>query len=358
MEGSTASYPVESTLFNGRRRHLKEDEPKMTTGFPPSLASMVMSYGSVYLMAKDQIGSRVLQKLADQGAFLDCHVIFLENIDHVTELSKDPFGNYFVQKILEVCDEDLIRTLIVRVLTLKPVEFIKICLNTYGIRVIQKLIETMKTRQQIALVKSGLKPGFLPLVKDLNGSHVIRSCLQFLGPNDNKFVLEAATNYCAEIATHLHGCCVLQCCLSNSVGPQRERLIAEISRDLLHLSQDQFGNYVVQCLIEQQDSPVKLLDQFKTHYDELATQKFSSHVIEKCLTKYPESRAEIFNELLSFPNFEDLLQDPYGNYVIQKALSVTKGAVRARLVEKVYRFGRLKSSPYCMKIFSKNIFKK
>jgi len=86
-----------------------------------------------------------------------------------------------------------------------------------------------------------------------------------------------------------------------------------------------FGrNYVVQYLIDQQVSAVKLLVQFRMHYAELATQKFSSHVIEKCLRKYPESRAEIVRELLCVPNFEYLLQDPYANYVIQTALSVTK----------------------------------
>lgn len=50
----------------------------------------------------------------------------------------------------------------------------------------QKLIETVTTKEQISLVKSALKPGFLSLVRDLNGNHVIQSCLQSLGPNDNK----------------------------------------------------------------------------------------------------------------------------------------------------------------------------
>ncbi|KAG7594001.1 Pumilio RNA-binding repeat [Arabidopsis thaliana x Arabidopsis arenosa] len=376
--------------FHEMRRYFKEDEPKFSTGLPLNLAamegsgklgasypedtlispkssiglplpmnlvSMVEIYGSVNLMAKDQIGCRVLQKLVEEGTVLDSKVIFHEIIDHVVELSMDPFGNYIVQKLLEVSDEEQ-RTLIVSVLTSKPRELIQICLNTYGTRVVQKMIETVKTKQQIALVKYGLKPGFLALVKDLNGNHVIQSCLQTLGPNDNKFVLEAATKYCAEIAIHRHGCCVLQCCLSNSDGLQRERLVTEISRNALHLSQDPFGNYVVQYLIEQQVSAAKLLVRFRMHYAELATQKFSSHVIEKCLRKYPESRAEIVRELICVPNFEYLLQDPYANYVIQTALSVTKGAVRAKLVEKVYRFGKLRSSPYCKKIFSKTILKK
>lgn len=81
---------------------------------------------------------------------------------------------------------------------------------------------------------------------------------------------------------------------------------------------------MVQYLIEQKVPAVKLLIQFRMHYAELATQKFSSHVVEKCLRVYPESRSEIIRELLCVPNFEHLLQDPFANYVIQTALSVTK----------------------------------
>ncbi|KAF8080118.1 hypothetical protein N665_0178s0021 [Sinapis alba] len=327
----------------------------MRSDLPLDLASMINIYGSVNLMGKDQIGCRFLQKLVDEGLFVDA--LFLQVINHVVELSMDPFGNYLVQKLLDACDEEQ-TTMIVTVLTSKPTELLKICLNNYGTRVVQKMIETVKTKQQIGMVKSGLKPGFLSLVKDLNGNHVIQTCLTSLGPNDTKFVLEAATKYCAEIATHRHGCCVLQCCVSNSVGEQRERLVNEISRNSLHLSQDPFGNYVVQYLIEQKVSAAKLLIQFRMHYAELATQKFSSHVMEKCLRIYPESRAEIVRELLSVPNFEHLLHDPFGNYVIQTALSVTKGPVRASLVEKVHRYGKLKFSPYCKKIFSKTILKR
>nr|GEW19104.1 putative pumilio homolog 8, chloroplastic [Tanacetum cinerariifolium] len=53
-------------------------------------------------------------------------------------------------------------------------------------RVVQKLIETLKTRKQIKMVISALEPGFLSLIKDLNGNHVIQRCLQCLSNEDNK----------------------------------------------------------------------------------------------------------------------------------------------------------------------------
>ena len=69
---------------------------------------------------------------------------------------------------------------------------------------------------------------------------------------------------------------------------------------------------------------VKLISQFKGNYVPLSMQKFSSHVVEKCLKHFEETRPRIIRELLSVSHFEQLLQDPYANYVIQSALAVTK----------------------------------
>lgn len=84
---------------------------------------------------------------------------------------------------------------------------------------------------------------------------------------------------------------------------------------------------MVQYIIEQNVPAGKLLMQFRMHYVKLSTQKFSSHLVEKCLKRYPESRAEIVRELTSVPNFEYRLQDPFGNCVIQTALCKTKVSV-------------------------------
>jgi hypothetical protein len=56
----------------------------------------------------------------------------------------------------------------------------------FGTRAIQKLIETVKTRQQIALIVSALRPDFMHLVNDLNGNHVIQKCLSNFCPYANK----------------------------------------------------------------------------------------------------------------------------------------------------------------------------
>ncbi|XP_042063135.1 uncharacterized protein LOC121807017 [Salvia splendens] len=179
--------------------------------------SITDAQGYIYDIAKDQHGCRFLQKIFEEGTSQDVQIIFNEIIDHVLELMVNPFGNYLMQKLLEVCNEEQKTHILLRV-TEEPGELVRISLNTHGTRVVQKLIETLKTRQQISLISSALEPGFLVLIKDLNGNHVVQRCLQCFTAEDSKFIFVAAAKYCVDIAMHQHGCCVLQRCISSSTG--------------------------------------------------------------------------------------------------------------------------------------------
>ncbi|ONK58059.1 uncharacterized protein A4U43_C09F7690 [Asparagus officinalis] len=63
---------------------------------------------------------------------------------------------------------------------------------------------------------------------------------------------------------------------------------------------------------------------------------FYSLVVEKCLNlAKEEDRIKIIKELMNSPQFLQILQDAYGNYVIQSALKLCKGALNAALVEAI-----------------------
>lgn len=86
-------------------------------------------------------------------------------------------------------------------------------------------------------------------------------------------------------------------------------------------------NYVVQFILELKipSATSKLTSQFEGNYVHLSTQKFSSHVVEKCLSLCNEdARVKIIRELLAAPCFDQLLQDPHANYVVQTALRVSE----------------------------------
>lgn len=342
-----------------------ENPRRYGTGSPftlqPKYNSLLEARGCIYLMAKDQNGGRFLQKMFDEGRIEDIQMIFNEIIGHVVELMMSPFGNYLIQKLLDVCSEEQRMQIILMVIQ-EPRQLVRISLNTHGTRVVQKLIETLKTRQQVSLVISALEPGFLILIKDNNGNHVVQHCLECLRNEDNKFIFVAAARHCVDIATHQHGCCVLPKCIRYSSGEHRQRLVAEISANALLLAQDKYGNYVVQYVLDFRipSAAATLTLQFEGNYVHMSMQKFSSRVVEKCLVVFnDENRAKIIHELLSDPHFDLLLQDPHANYVIQKALRHSEGHVYNLLVEKIESYKAIcRNSPYSKKIFSQKLLKK
>ncbi|KAL3814417.1 hypothetical protein ACJIZ3_015685 [Penstemon smallii] len=334
--------------------------PKMVS--PSSkCSSLAEAQGHIYNMAKDQNGCRFLQRMFDEGTIQDVQIIFNEIIDHVVELMMNPFGNYLMQKLLEVCNEEQRMHILFRVVE-EPGELVKISLNTHGTRVVQKLIETLKTKHQIVLVISALEPGFLKLIKDLNGNHVVQRCLQCFSNEDSKFIFVAAAKYCVDIATHQHGCCVLQRCISHSTGEHLENLVSEISANGLLLAQDAYGNYVVQYILELEipSAVSKLTSLFEGNYVHLSAQKFSSHVVEKCLVVGDnETQSRIIHELISATYFDQLLQDPHANYVIQTALRVSEGPLHNSLVEAIESYKAVsRNSPYSKRIFSHKLLRR
>lgn len=86
-------------------------------------------------------------------------------------------------------------------------------------------------------------------------------------------------------------------------------------------------NYVVQFVFEINVpwAAENILDQLDGNYGDLSMQKYSSNVVEKCLKYAGEERRHcIMQELINNPRLDQIMQDPYGNYVIQAALNLSK----------------------------------
>lgn len=84
---------------------------------------------------------------------------------------------------------------------------------------------------------------------------------------------------------------------------------------------------MVQYLLDMRIPKVtaSILRQLKGGFPSLSCNKYGSNVVEKCLVvSGPDQSAVIIMELIRCPNPSMLLLDPYGNYVVQSALSVSK----------------------------------
>jgi Pumilio-family RNA binding repeat len=61
--------------------------------------------------------------------------------------------------------------------------------------------------------------------------------LQRLGPEDAQFIYNACGEHCVDVATHRHGCCVMQRCLDFANAQQRAALVERICQHVLQLAQ-------------------------------------------------------------------------------------------------------------------------
>ncbi|CAN0905547.1 Putative pumilio homolog 8, chloroplastic [Linum grandiflorum] len=299
--------------------------------------------GQILSMAQDQHGCRTLQRIIGTKKTEEIERAFVELKDHVGQLMLDQFGNYVVQRLLDVCS-DKQRTEILMILTANETQLLRICLNPHGTRAIQKLLDHVTTSHQISIIMPTLSRAAVSLTKDMNGHHVIQHCLKSFSHNDNKYLLNKVADNCFEIATDKSGCCVLQVCVEYSRGETRDRLVSEIIGNALHLSQDCYGNYVVQNIVGLKVEKINaaLLAQLQGDLVNLSCNKYGSNVVEKCLTETTEEQStQVMMELLSSPKSSLMLVDPFGNFVIQTALLISQSGrnpmVRSALVDLVER---------------------
>uniref|UniRef100_A0A7N0TPK0 PUM-HD domain-containing protein n=1 Tax=Kalanchoe fedtschenkoi TaxID=63787 RepID=A0A7N0TPK0_KALFE len=309
--------------------------------------------GQIMALATDQYGCKLLQVKFGDIKEEEVEMILEEVIDKVAGLMMDQFGNYLVQKLIEVCSEEQ-RTRIVHSVTKNPYQLISVSLNLHGTRAVQRLLENLNNEHQISMVISALSPGVVTLIKDGNGYHVIQHCLKHFPDEHNRFLVHEIARNCYEIATDKSGCCVLQLCVDITQGEIKEHLITELIANALPLSEDRYGNYVVQhlLLMKVPNITASLVNELRGHFFTLACNKYGSNVVEKCLTETGEEYSNlVILELLKTPGVSKLLQDPYGNYVFQSALSVSQGMLHNALVSLVEKY----SSSMCSNLYGKKV---
>ncbi|SCU87472.1 LAMI_0D06194g1_1 [Lachancea mirantina] len=314
-----------------RHRHNQNSKQPYRRGEDPSKyanAKLDDYIGNIYSLCKDQHGCRFLQRQLDIDGTKAATSIFEEVKEHVVELMTDSFGNYLIQKLLERVSDEQRLTLVKS----SAQSFVEVSLDPHGTRALQKLVECINCEEEAKLIVDSLSGSVAELSRDLNGNHVVQKCLQKLNANDTQFIFDAACHDCVKIATHRHGCCVLQRCLDHSSKEQSRQLCENVVSNVDLLATDPFGNYVIQYILtkeaESRDSEYtnKIVNILRPKIIELSLHKFGSNVAEKIL-RTPSVSEVMINELVARGGeigVERLLHDAYGNYVLQTALDISR----------------------------------
>jgi pumilio RNA-binding family len=186
-------------------------------------------------------------------------------------------------------------------------------------RVVQKALETLY-ESDLPRLLTEFHNNVLSCIHDQNGNHVIQKCIEVMSEKSKKarlvgnaseadffseqidFIVDDVLGNVSSLSCHPYGCRVLQRILEHCVEPKKIRALDEISKVHRTLLDDQYGNYVIQHVL-----------QFGRHSDRnslleivvenglllLSRQKFASNVVEKLL-KYgtAEQRKAVVREML------------------------------------------------------------
>jgi hypothetical protein len=225
-------------------------------------------------------------------------------------------------------------------------------LNSSGCRIVQKLLEhaTYDFVSRIVFPELSLK--IIALCMDVNGNHVVQKYIDVVSGlrGECKFIIEALVGgelggVVSKLASHCYGCRVVQRlmsrCLIEDVSLIFESLCSS-PENIAKLSEDVFGNYVMQHAIEHgRDIDRERISLCLASMDilKLGCSKYASNVVEKSIrfhnTTSDDGSGVLVTKLLinsmliaidpitGEPGILTLMKDKYGNYVVRAVIELS-----------------------------------
>lgn len=314
-QGPLAVKSVIGNLFN-HHSQMQEQENRFPlddkrpssmspTGEEGSYSSLEDLKDKVLSVAMDQHGSQFLCQQLQKQTRADTEAIFSEVKDHVCLLMFNRFGRCVVQDLFSYCWKEQ-RRYLVSTVTADFHLFKALCLHSQGSAFFQEfLYSDLMTEEEKAHMISALKKIAILLLKDKIGARLILFCFHIFSEKDTKPIFDVIVSNCHQIATNQTGCCFLQDLLSEGMEtPTEKRLVAAIMEDLFDLSINQFGNDLVQLLIEIRPSLVAaMVDALTRKFDHLSMDKYGIHIVERLMEATEvEHLSQIIDEIVRNPD--------------------------------------------------------
>ena len=168
------------------------------------------------------------------------------------------------------------------------------------------------------------------LINSNNYITIIINLVQTIGYPKNDFVFSEIIQDFKNYSNNRQGCILIQNIfpLGNSV--QQKNLLGEIIDKINDLIIDRYGHYIYKYLLYKAENGEKyytlILDKIVNNLKKYTSNKYSSVVIERLLDSSNENlRKKIIDKICKNENdVVELIYHAYGNYVLQKIISVTK----------------------------------
>jgi len=198
------------------------------------------------------------------------------------------------------------------------------CSTTYGSRAVQKVWGLLHDTARPRLL-AALQPSIKTLCWDKHGHHCVIAMIRAMPADLLQHLIQALSDVDSKtLAFDRHGSQVLDNLISRCASDISE-MVAPILADVERLSMHQYGNYVVQKLLEHGPASWcrNIASKLSSMVTKLATDHFGSHVLQKMLECCsPDDTSRIVEEFLkSSP--ERMCKNVYGR-ILMEGLEVSE----------------------------------
>ena len=279
--------------------------------------------GKIVSIIKNHKGSKIFQKyLKSTHSDEILHLIFVELFPFLSDLIIDPYANYFCKKFFTYLNQKD------RIDFLKNIEknLVELSSDSIGTYPIQSIIEHLSSKNEKNIILSGIKEGYIKLIYDTFGCHVLEKLLTCFEDEYVEFIYTYIFDNFLYLTNNSNGIYIIKKILTFTKKKNlHEKLKNIVKKNAIFLIKQSYGNFVIQVIIENWEDYKEITDLFKGNFFALSLEKYASNVIERCIEKDKEILENYINEIISNKCIANVMKSNYGNYVVQKVIKLAEG---------------------------------
>ncbi|KAJ3074951.1 hypothetical protein HDU98_009726 [Podochytrium sp. JEL0797] len=305
-------------------------QQKLKTVINPSVRAEIQSaiLEQSLNLIRNRFGNFLVQRCLEVGSPDEIHALTTSMLGCIVILSCDRFGCHVVQKALDVCSDDL-KVCIVNELLVAITDTVT---HRFSCHVWQRVFETKWALHPYPATSTRSANAALVHTEDfgesfrlLNAVHPVISIVRRMDA--------ALKGTWHRIANEESGSLVVQCVFENCPEVEKRGVIGEVLLHASEIARGQWGNWVIQHLLDRGYPPDKahILEVVSTNIHLLSMDQFASKVVEKALKTCPKRELfDIVERVVGIageserPAIIDMMNNQYANYVVQHILTLAE----------------------------------
>jgi hypothetical protein len=210
-----------------------------------------------------------------------------------------------------------------------------LCKDQHGCRYLQKQLEE-RNPDHVHMIWLETNQHVIELMTDPFGNYLCQKLLEFCNDDERTVLIQNASQEMVRIALNQHGTRALQKMIECiTTHTQVEIIIDALRHRVVELIQDLNGNHVIQKCLNKLASPDNqfIFDAVGNNCIEVGTHRHGCCVLQRCVDHASgEQKLWLIQKITE--NAPILVQDPFGNYVVQYIIDLNISEFTEPLVER------------------------